>query len=386
MAVAYEQIIEDLENLAGRLGHRGANTESERLAAEYIARRMRVYAPDVVQDPFDSIDSWALLFSAYYFEFLIVTLVALFFPWVALVYGLFVFIAYLAEFTGYHFLTRFLPQYASQNVMGRLLADRPKRLVVVTAYYDSPPVSWLSDPRVAPWLRWIHLGLVSCMAVVVTACAVEALGLAGGLSLGLLQSLRWAAVACLATAGALLLVNERASQPSRGAVSNASGVAALLALAERLHAAPLEETEVVLLATGSHAAGLNGIHHFLRYQDLDQELTYFLNLSAVGAGELRYTTGEGMLYVFGTAREWLQAAGAHAGAFEITPMRLTAWPTDMLVPLARGYKCMSVLGIDRRGVPMGLGEADRVDNADAGRVQRAVDFAEAVVRQLEASG
>ena len=221
------------------------------------------------------------------------------------------------------------------------------------------------------------------MVAVLISCAAEAIVDLSDHARAILSWIRWTAAAGLASAALLLLLNERAGEHARGAVDNASGVAAMLALARRLHANPLEQTEVLLLATGSKAAGLNGIHHFLRHQDLDRELTYFLNLDQVGAGRLGYSRGEGMLHVFRSSREWLDLAKRIAPAFRALPFTLTAVPSDMLVPLARGYKTVSIMGVNEHGVPMFWNSADdAMAKVNAEQIERAADFAEALIREI----
>lgn len=377
------EVSRDIHELAGRFLHRGPNTENEREAAEYIQQRMRAAAPDTMHDPFDSIDTWSLLFAAYYAEFLIVSLVAAFFPLAALVYGLLVFVAYLAEFTGYHVFARFLPQFASQNVMGRLLAERPQRLVIVTAHYDSGTACALSNPRVVPWLRTIHLGLVLLMVTILISCAVD--GIVGpGSYGGAIGWVRWMAAVLLALAAASLVVINLGAEPSRGAVHNASGVAAMLELGRRLRENPPDSTEILFLATGSMSAGLNGMHHFLRHQDLDRDLTYFLNFDHVGAGDLKYTRGEGMLHVFRSSPQWLEHARRLAPQFDAEPIVLKAVPSDMLIPLARGYHAISILGTDTHGVPSFWNSAeDSPAHVDLEQVERAAAFAEALIHALD---
>ena len=77
----------DIEFLAGNLTHRGASTESERTAAEYIRERFCVHTPNTEIDDFFAIESPWLLFASYYGEFLIVALLAFWQPWFAFGYG-----------------------------------------------------------------------------------------------------------------------------------------------------------------------------------------------------------------------------------------------------------------------------------------------------------
>ena len=132
--------------LAGNLPHRASNTTNERAAAEYIRGRFASHTPDTELDEFHSIDAAYVLFSSYYAEFFIVALVAHWFPRVGLCYGAAVFLAYLAESMGYNLFARLLPQFETQNVAARFLATHPKRLLVVTAHYDTPKASFLTRP------------------------------------------------------------------------------------------------------------------------------------------------------------------------------------------------------------------------------------------------
>jgi Zn-dependent M28 family amino/carboxypeptidase len=236
---------------------------------------------------------------------------------------------------------------------------------------------------VVAWLRWIHAALVILMVAVLVTCAAEAFLELKGITPALMQWVRWCAVAMLAASAIFLVLNDRAGSVNPGAVGNASGVAAMLALAARLHADPLEDTEILLLATGSKAAGLNGIYHFLRHQDLDRELTHFLNFDQVGAGHLAYTRGEGMLHVFKSARDWRALAARHASAYRVSPFTLTCVPTDMLIPAARGYKTLSIMGVNTYGVPpVWQSQDDVIERVDPEQIERAARFAEALIRDL----
>ncbi|HPX40276.1 MAG TPA: hypothetical protein PLF51_07545, partial [Candidatus Hydrogenedentes bacterium] len=167
------QLRRDLEYLTGVLPHRGSNTNSERSAAEYLAARFKEFTLDVEIDDFHSLDGEWLLYASYFAEFTVVAILAGWWPFIAFGYGLFVFLSYLAEATGYRIFGRLLPQYESQNVICRFVAPKPRRLFIVTAHYDSPRDSPLQAPRVRPWLRSVQLFLVLCMVVVVVSCAAQ---------------------------------------------------------------------------------------------------------------------------------------------------------------------------------------------------------------------
>ena len=96
-----EQIRKDMLFLAGKLAHRGAQTDEEREAAHFLQRRFREYTPNVEIDDFSAIENYLYLFASYLTEFLVVAVLAVWFPAFATVYGIGVFLVYWAEFMGW---------------------------------------------------------------------------------------------------------------------------------------------------------------------------------------------------------------------------------------------------------------------------------------------
>ena len=379
------KIERDMAYLAGELPHRGANTDSERAAAEYIRDRFSEYTADTDIDDFYSIESYYYLFASYYAEFLVVAVVAFWLPRFALCYGTVAFLAYLFEFMGYRTFSRLMPRFETQNVGARFLGTRPKRTVVVLAHYDSPRDAVFANPRFLPWLRAAHLAIVVCMLLVILTCATEATGLFRNIEVPVDLVVRWTAVGMLLSAALTMFYSAARGEFVSGANGNASGVAALLALASRLARDRLEETDVYLLATGSKGTWMSGMRHFVKTHTLDPETTYFLNLEHVGAGQLHYTTAEGMLVPFRSGSELVAAAEAVAQAHDATPRRFQAVPTDALIPLARGFKTMSIVTLDAGGLPQDWHwYTDTLNHVDHGLIDKAASFAQAILRQLEA--
>ncbi|MCC6145250.1 MAG: M28 family peptidase, partial [Candidatus Hydrogenedentes bacterium] len=347
-----EQIQEDIRFLSAELLHRSALSEEEHRAAAFLRNRFRCYTPDVAVEPFHTIENHLYLFGMYYGEFLVVAFIAAWWPRVALIYGSLVLIAYLAEFLGYRVLGRFLPQFESQNVMARFLGVRPRYQVVVTAYYDSGRASPLTDPWLLPFLQPIHIFLLCCMAGIVTISAVEAVGILTPEMLAWMVYLRWAAAGVLGVAALAMLYASTQGDDTRGANSNASGVAALLDLAARISAEPVEEADVLLVATGSHANWMAGVRHLLDTHSFDTPHAFVLNLENVGAGRLHYITAEGMVSLSRAPRELVRAAEAAAPAFAATPGRLRGVAGEAHPVHGRGIPAMSIMRLGESGYPL----------------------------------
>lgn len=382
--VNVEQIRRDLMFLAGQIMHRGAQTNEERRAAEYIQERFREYTGNVELDDFHAIDSVGYLFASYYGEFVVVAIFAMWWPVFAACYGAGILAAYLAEFMGYPIFSRFMPQFESQNVVARFLAPKPARTIIVMAHYDSGCASPLSEPGVLRWLRALHTLTIAAMVLIIATCIADGVGLLHDAQQPVIAYIRWGAVAYLVACAAGLFFSSARTVDIRGANMNASGVAALLHLADRFSKTPLENADLWLAATGSHEAWMAGLRHLLRTQRLDKETTYILNLEAVGAGSLHYLKGEGVLGVMPSAPDMVAAAAAVAADFGATPGMLRHVPSAAHIPLGHGYPAMTIMGLDENRFPVHWNAVeDLVTAVDERQVGRAADFAEAILRRLE---
>jgi len=378
-----ERIRRDLSDLAGEFAHRRPCTVGERRAAEFILERLSGLMPGAALDPFGAPDAYYYLFASYYGEFSVIALLASWWPRFALCYGAIVFLAYLAEFLGYGAFSRLIPRIPSQNVIAQLPASREGATFVITAHYDSPPGGVLADPRVAPWLHRAHQILAACMVLVLLSCAADAVGLGGPA----VPAIRWAAAGTLLAASMVLFGGAVRDEPAPDEPGNASGVAALLELAGRFAAHPLETADLWFVATGSKEGWMDGMRHVMSVQTFDRETAYFLNLDHVGAGAPHYLTVEGMLYPMAAAPELVAAMDAAAAEGKAaTPATMRTRPTDAFIPLARGYKAMTLTSVDASGRPS-VGAAPTPIPLTSARVMQAADVAEAALRRLaDASG
>ena len=377
------KIQEDLQHLAGRLIHRGASTEDERSAAEYIRDRFKQYTADIEIDDFYCIDSPQFLFAMYYSEFMVVAFIAIWWPRMALCYGSAILLAYLAEFMGYEIMGRFAPQFETQNVVARFMAPTPVRLLVVMAHYDSRrtgPLSEIWDPW---WVRPAHASILFCMVIVILTCAIQSVTIPDENSdlvttlLSWATASRWIAAVCLLGAAFVMAIDARAGDFARGANDNASGTAALLKLAECFSQNPIPDADVYLVATGGNQAWMSGARHLINTHKFDQENTRFLNLDEVGSANLCYTASEGLLYAFPAGNELLKTAEALAPKFDAHPIYRPSASSDALIAHTHAYQTITLtsLATEESDNPH-----DTLVDVDASSVEHAANFAEAILR------
>lgn len=135
-----------------------------------------------------------------------------------------------------------------------------------------------------------------------------------------------------------------------GADDNLSAVAAVLEAARLLHEEPPPGLRVTVLSTGSEESLLEGMRAYARrhLHEFGREDTAFLCLDTVGSPELVLWEGEGMVrmrdYDEGL-KDLAAGVAARAGIRLRRGMRLRN-ATDGAVPLAAGYRAISVASMD----------------------------------------
>ena len=158
----------------------------------------------------------------------------------------------------------------------------------------------------------------------------------------------------------------------------------MLATAAELARMPLAETEVWAVATGCEESGAFGIVRFLERHAFDKQTTLFLNFDNIGAGRVSYVTGEGLLFTLKADPQLVEIASAVAE--DAAPIVYKTLPTDNTTTLTKGYRGMSLMAFDSRGVlPNWHWRTDTIENVDERTLTCAVDFAVKIARGVDQS-
>jgi hypothetical protein len=239
---------------------------------------------------------------------------------------------------------RWLWRGDSQNVVGVVPpAGAVERRLVLMGYLDSARAPFF-------WRARARRRLAGCMVLpLFLSLLLNAVALLLGAVTGS-DSFYFVAFLLVFPQVVALLASLRAGRSSfsPGANNNASGVGTLLALAERLKEAPLARTEVWLLATGCRETGGDGIRAFLEAHGETLAEATFVALEGVGVGERAvYLAGEGALR--GTSYP-SQALALAARAAErcreeglgIGAERHRGGPTEMGLIVRRGFEGLAI--------------------------------------------
>ena len=290
-------------------------------------------------------------------------------------------------------------RYRSQNVCETVPAiGTARRRIVLCAHYDSQHsgLIWTINRylnRVSMslplWLKPPMTFLVALMALQILLSAAGALtgGIHGStqMSAGLTFTIRILEVLLLAIYAlvAALFIQLAFGRFVPGAVDNASGVAAVLELADAWVASPpADDVELMVVLSGCEESVLLGAAAWAdrHRQELGRLPTLFLNLDSMAFGPPRFLGAEvpaaglplradaRMIKLCGQIAEelGLHNAGPHA----------LPGPTDGFALLARGLRGISIVSFQDGGVlPRYHTMADTADNMDFAAAHATVEFA-----------
>ena len=278
-------------------------------------------------------------------------------------------------------VTEKLSHGASQNVVAVLPPSKePLARLVLTTHLDSSRSGLAFDPKQVKGFR---------RNILVASAAAAASTIAWLLPRPLRRLISLACSAVFATSLAVLAQREVAGTDVEGANDNASGVGVLLAIAESLAAAPLENTEVWFVFTGCEESGLIGMNAFLDRHSNNLEDAWFIGLDSVGGRDTQtiWVRESSIL-------EPLQA--------DLTLTRLCEevskeqpgiraregdWRTaglDTDAAAVRGHRVLSIMALtDDELLPNWHWPTDVYDELDEDALRRCFDFAIGVVRRFD---
>jgi hypothetical protein len=295
--------------------------------------------------------------------------------------------------TGFHWLRGLLPAQPGYNVLARLPNSQAKRVLVISAHHDAPHSGAIFHPAIARWLR-PRSGqarkqqpiLQLPFAAILTVAGASLLRAAG------LPRFFWRAPLRLAVLinglTAAILADIGRSPVSPGANDNASGVAAVLAMAEDLKRKPPSNLELWFVSAGCEEAIMGGMLAFVRRHlpELAARRPFFLNFEVLGSGRVSYMEGEGFLKLYPYDPEAVGLAAEVAGesGFDEVTSHTIRFGTDALVPTRHGFPAITVDSTNESGwISNYHWPTDTPENIDVSSVQRCVAFAERMVELLD---
>jgi hypothetical protein len=293
-----ERVINYLRWLVESIGARGSCGKGEREAAEYAAAQLRGFGlQDVHLEGFQGAASayrrYALICGlALAATVAAVTLTAPPLNGLAFLVHLAAAQAMLFESDFRSNWSRvFLPGRESQNVVSRQPAAlRAERSIVLVAHLDTARTpAFNASRRGQRAYNLLFRGLFFSLLGAGLLHAALALGASPGLTWGLV------ATAALQAITLALFFSADRTPYSPGAYDNASGVACVLALAERLRSSPLRRSEVWCCLTGCEETGTAGAIALYNQHTANWQRPTIINLDQLGYSRIYLRIREGLL-------------------------------------------------------------------------------------------
>jgi hypothetical protein len=250
----------------------------------------------------------------------------------------------------------------SMNVCGKLVGPSPpRRRVVLCAHYDTQHSGWIW----AIHRRMEGIGFRSplllkppLLPVVGLMAAQAVLGaIAMAIGIGAVVTALDGVVVVLYVVLAVLLIQWALGRPVPGAADNASGVAAVLAIAEEWRTnPPADDADLLVVLSGCEESGMLGAAAWAdaHGDELQRLPTTFLNVDGIGFGPPRVLGAEvpaagSPIRADPAMLELCRQIAQDMGLSNVGPHALPG-PTDGLAFLARGMRGVTIVGFKGSGV------------------------------------
>jgi len=378
---------DDLLKLAVEIGPRGACTEAEGRAADYIRERFAESGLETSVQEFKTITTYSYLYVIYLSVAIACGILSYWFPYFVAPAALIIAALFALDLETFPLLSRLLPHRGSRNVIGEMPAEDGEVRLVVVAHYDSARAALSFHPKMVKNFRMSFSMMIGSVFI------VAALALSNFIIRAITGSANfWVWVAALVFCAYLLvplvlmLHREAAMEYTPGANDNASGVVTMLALVDKMGEPESLLPGVMFVATGAEEVGTAGMIEFLKANGDRVRDALIVNLDNLGTGHLCYIDCEGMLLPHRSSPVllWLSWLVTKKKQFPIwqAPYRLLS--TDATPALARGYSAMSVMAFDDEGgLPNWHWQSDTVDNVNMENIEVARGFLWNLAKKLD---
>lgn len=380
-----KRLIHIVKELSETIGPRRPASQQEKTAAAFIKRELKKWSDTVHTLPFPSLSSFSWSTLIIYLLSSLGGLVSFYSIPAGILLGLVSLGAFILEINTYSVITPVLARGESQNVIGIIKPQKKiKKKVLIVAHYDSSRASILFHPQLVKGFRSSFLMMLVAIILIPLLSFILLFS-----PNSLLQNLILLPSIYLLFSVLILIHREIFCQDTPGANDNASGVAVLLEVGERIAREGTEETQVYLVATGSEEAGTIGMIHLLNKWKNELAGSFIINLDNLGTGQLKYTTAEGMLkcYPSDTHLIALIKEGIDALGVNILPGKNTFMTTDAVPAMARGFRAISIRAEDENGLlPNWHWISDTWEKVEEKNLQVSSDIVCSLVKGIDEEG
>ena len=359
-----KDIKEHIYFLSEEIGARGPTTDNEEKGAQYISSIFKKNGLEVNNDIFLSPNTFSFYYAVPCFIIFLSMIIFIFNNLLAILISFIGCFFFICEINTIETISKLFPKKNSQNVLAKIKPIKSvKRKLVIIAHHDTSKSCLSFNPKFIKYFRAsIILMIFSVIFVPLSYSFIYLFSLDNiffyitiPFSIYLLASIL------------NLIHREFFYDYVKGANDNASGVGVLLKLSETFSHNKLENTELWFLSTGCEEVGGIGMVRFLKKYEKDLKDAFFLNIDNIGGGQLRYSSGEGLIKAFKCSNQLIEIAKESALNINIPVTEFVSkiYPTNAVPCLVRKYKAISILATNEKGlIPNWHWETDIIENLD----------------------
>jgi hypothetical protein len=272
-------------------------TEGEKKARDYIKAKMKESNLEVTTEefPFSFFPMEVLMRIAILLQALVIFSAAFLFarfPAVSVALCIFIIVMLclssrwnkLFEFAG-----KIGKKHTSHNVIGKMMSGKGKATVIVSAHYDT-------KSQFMPISVRIPLFVISLLGSLLLSFILLVAGLARLLNFQVPASSLYFYSGVFVSLVTLSLLFNVTGNKSDGSGDDASGIAAILALAKAFQEEKLKNLDLLFLATSGEEVELFGAMGFVKAheKEMDRNRTFNINIDGIGANRAFFNSGYGI--------------------------------------------------------------------------------------------
>lgn len=354
-----------IEFLTNKVGVRPPASQAERNASVYIENQFKEHGLETGALVYPALRNYSWYYAVAYSLYPLAVMIYPSQPWFAVTLTFLATLFWRLDLYLWPAIVRtFAGSKKSQTILGRKPAyEESRQIIFITAAYDSRKSYALGSFVNHYYYRLILIGDI--------LRSIQLLALTSGAVFTIFSMTRWSRIVwCITWPGSLLLTILMAMELRRWLSGiwastindNDSSIAVLIGLAEELQQRPCQHCDVILAALGSDRDANLGMHKLLSL--IEKELhstTDVINLEAVGGGKLRILGREGISRPIPATDDlidlgYMIAKGLNMEFQETEQIILR---TSGAIARSRGFRSISLMGIDSDGLPCNFRETSK---------------------------